>query len=54
MIKSQILECLQKEYGFNHILANSVVSKIDSNLNNCDDVESIITWFKENKPKQIT
>ena len=51
MIKSQISECLQKEYGFNHILANSVALKASFELENCNDVETVIAWFDNNKPK---
>ncbi|MEA2112580.1 MAG: DNA adenine methylase [Patescibacteria group bacterium] len=51
MIRSKISECLQKEYGFNHILASSLVSKIDSDLKDCNDISSIVSLFEENKPK---
>lgn len=46
-----MINSLQNEYGFNHILANSVVFKAKSELKNCKDVECVKDWYEENKPK---
>jgi len=42
---------LQQEYDLNHILANSIVSKVNSNLVDMNSVESVLAWHEENKPK---
>ena len=51
MIKSQIAEHLQEKYDFNHILANSIMAKASTELKNYNDVDSVVLWFEENKPK---
>ncbi|MDD2935290.1 MAG: DNA adenine methylase [Candidatus Pacebacteria bacterium] len=51
MNKSSIAISLQREYGFNHILANSVASKAESKLKDCSDVDCVKNWYDENKPK---
>ncbi|MFC1615156.1 DNA adenine methylase [Patescibacteria group bacterium] len=51
MTKSQIENLLQKEFDLNHILASSIVSKINSNLVDMNSVESVLAWHEENKPK---
>lgn len=51
MTKSQITNLLQKEFNLNHILASSIVSKVNSNFVDTNSVESIFAWHEENKPK---
>ncbi|MCG2695031.1 DNA adenine methylase [Candidatus Parcubacteria bacterium] len=51
MIKSQIIESLQKEYGFNHILSNSIAYKASEVLDDCEDIQSIVSWYDNNKPR---
>jgi len=51
MTSDQIIKSLQENYGYNHILANSVAFKANKELDNCNDVDSIIAWFNNNKPK---
>jgi len=51
MTKSQITERLQEKYDFNHILASSIVAKASTELENYNDIDSVVLWFEENKPK---
>ncbi len=51
MTKLQMTNLLQKEFNLNHILANSIVSKVDSNFVDMNNTESIFAWHQENKPK---
>lgn len=51
MIKSQIVDLLQVEYGWNHILANSIVVKSKFELRNGEGIDPILVWYNENKSK---
>ncbi len=51
MIKFQVEESLQTEYGLNHILTNSIVAKFKFETKDKNDVESVFAWHQENKPK---
>lgn len=51
MTNSQVINVLQKEFNLNHILASSIVSKVNLNSVDMEDVESVFAHYKENKPK---
>ena len=51
MTELQITNLLQEEFNMNHILANSIVSKVNSNLVSMNDIETIFAQHQENKPK---
>lgn len=51
MIKSQAVDLLQARYGFNHIVANSVVAKSKPDLKEDNNIKAILDWYDENKPK---
>ena len=51
MTSLQVMNLLERNYDVNHILASSIVDKIDLSLFDDNNVESIFLWYQENKPK---